>query len=284
MVKQNNGISVIIPVYNRLNFLIEAIKSVLQQTCPPREIIVIDDGSQFDLYHWMENWFPQQLRSGLIQYLWQKNQGVSAARNKGIKHAQCEWIALLDSDDLWKKQKLELQIQKTINGGDKIIHTDEKWLMKGNHLNQKKIHYKPEGNIFLDCLDFCRVSPSSLLIHKSIFDDIGYFNESLKVCEDYDMWLRISLKYQFGLIKQPLVIKQGGHKGQLSKSEWGLDRFRVQSLLNLLKNEKLPSDTKEIVLDKINQKSNYLIQGALKRNNSEVVHFYQKLLQEIKTS
>ena len=107
-------------------------------------------------------------------------------------------------------------------------------IRKGVRVNQMKKHEKYGGWIFEKCLDICRISPSSSMISKKIFDDIGLFDESLKVCEDYDMWLRISSKYEISYLDEPLIVKYGGHDDQLSKVKNGIEQYRIRSLEKIL--------------------------------------------------
>ena len=218
-------ISVIIPTLDRCELLRRALDSVLKQTKKPREIIVVDNGSKDNTHQMVTSLFS------CVNYLKENKGGVSAARNKGILSAKSKWIALLDSDDVWKPKKLEKQITFHINNPKyRLIHTNEIWYRNGKFLNQHKKHEKSGGNIFKNSLSLCCVSPSSALLKKDIFNEYGYFDESLEVCEDYDMWIRISAKEEVGYIDDPLVIKHGGHSDQLSKKFWGMDRFRIECL------------------------------------------------------
>jgi len=205
-------ISVIIPTYNRKNTLPRAVESVLNQTYKPVEIIIVDDGSTDGTKEWFSEMYP------LVHYIYQVNSGVSLARNTGINSARGDWIALLDSDDEWLPDKLELQVKLLQNNAElRFCHTNEIWIRNGVRINQMKKHQKYGGNIFKKCLDICRISPSSSLFHTSVIKDVGLFDESLDVCEDYDLWLRITAKYPVLFLDQPLIKKFGGHTDQLSR-------------------------------------------------------------------
>ena len=269
-------ISVIIPTYNRCDLLKRAINSVIKQTITPKEIIIVDNGSTDQTYQMVSSLFPE------INYFIEKKRGVSAARNKGILESKSKWIAFLDSDDTWKPTKLEKQMEYSVFNQDKyrIIHTDENWYRNKKFLNQLKKHKKSGGNIFKNSLQLCCISPSSVVLKKQIFDDYGLFDENLEVCEDYDMWIRITAKEEVGFLDSPLVLKYGGHSDQLSKKFWGMDRFRIKSLEKNLKNEHFSKSQKINVLDTLIEKLTIVSDGALKRGNKEIFKKYNGKLQD----
>ena len=269
-------ISVIIPTYNRCDLLKRAINSVIKQTITPKEIIIVDNGSTDQTYQMVSSLFPE------ISYFIEKKRGVSAARNKGILESKSKWIAFLDSDDAWKPTKLEKQMEYSVFNQDKyrIIHTDETWYRNKKFLNQLKKHKKSGGNIFKNSLQLCCISPSSVVLKKQIFDDYGLFDENLEVCEDYDMWIRITSKEEVGFLDSPLVLKYGGHSDQLSKKFWGMDRFRIKSLEKNLKNEHFSKSQKINVLDTLIEKLTIVSDGALKRGNKEIFKKYNGKLQD----
>ena len=269
-------ISVIIPTYNRCDLLKRAINSVIKQTITPKEIIIVDNGSTDQTYQMVSSLFPE------INYFIEKKRGVSAARNKGILESKSKWIAFLDSDDAWKPTKLEKQMEFSIFNQDKyrIIHTDETWYRNKKFLNQLKKHKKSGGNIFKNSLQLCCISPSSVVLKKQIFEEYGLFDENLEVCEDYDMWIRITSKEEVGFLDSPLVLKYGGHSDQLSKKFWGMDRFRIKSLEKNLKNEHFSKSQKINVLDTLIEKLTIVSDGALKRGNKEIFKKYNDKLQD----
>ncbi|MGD2186584.1 MAG: glycosyltransferase, partial [Desulfobacterales bacterium] len=226
-------VSVIIPTYNRGWIVKEAIDSVLAQDFYDYELIVVDDGSDDNTSTILKSYGKK------ITVLHQPNQGVSAARNHGIAAASGRLIAFLDSDDLWLPRKLLTQVKFFNDHPDAVINqTQERWVRNGVRVNPKKRHHKFSGMIFERSLALCLVSPSAVMIKKSLFRTVGIFDESLPACEDYDLWLRISCRYPVHLIETPLIIKRGGHDDQLSKAA-GLDKYRIQSLVKIIDGDML---------------------------------------------
>jgi len=256
-------VSVIIPTFNRFNLISRAIDSVLSQTIKPFEIIVVDDGSSDNTSTFIKNNYKS------VKLIKQNNLGVSKARNVGIKNSSGNWIALLDSDDEWEKNKLEVQI-KSLSEYDyySVCHTNEIWIRNGIRVNQKKRHQKYGGDIFDKCLDICRISPSSIIFKKNIIDEVGWFDEGLPICEDYDLWLRITANFKILFIDKPLVIKYGGHSDQLSKSVNGIEAYRIKSLENLLSNTKLIKDYKLLTIKMLITKLGIYKKGLLKRHKT----------------
>ena len=268
-------VSVVIPTFNRRNLLKRAINSVIKQTIEPREIIVIDNGSTDQTYQMVSSLFPD------INYFTEKKRGVSAARNKGIIESKSKWIAFLDSDDSWEPKKLEKQLEFSLFNQNKyrLIHTDEIWYRNNKFLNQLNKHKKSGGDIFKNSLKLCCISPSSALVKKQVFNDYGLFDENLEVCEDYDMWIRITSKEEVGFLDSPLVLKYGGHSDQLSKKFWGMDRFRIEALEKNLKNKCFTKIQKKIVLDILIEKLTIVSNGAQKRGNKDTFKIYSNKLQ-----
>ena len=273
--KQNyESISVVIPTLNRCSLLQRAIESVLKQTLVPSEIIVVDNGSTDDTKKMVCSLYPN------INYLTEEKSGVSAARNKGIKIAKSDWIAFLDSDDIWESEKLEKQLISYINHKTEIrfIHTNETWIRNGKFLNQMKKHQKSGGNLFNNSLKLCCISPSSSMIRKKVFEDHGFFDEKLKVCEDYDMWIRITAKEEVAYLSEPLVIKHGGHEDQLSKKYWGMDRFRIESIEKNINDNWFSREQNKLAYEILIKKLNIVISGANKRGNKKVFEEYSEKL------
>ena len=268
-------ISVVIPTLNRINTLQRALDSVINQTYKPAEIIVVDNGSSDGTLKFLREQYPK------ITILTENKIGVSSARNKGIKKSINQWIALLDSDDAWHPRKLEIQtcmLDSALKEYN-LIHTDEVWFRNNKHINQMKKHKKQGGYIFERCLSLCCISPSSVLFKKNILDKVGLFDESLPVCEDYDMWLKICSSEEVLFAQDKLTYKYGGHIDQLSKSYWGMDRFRIKSIENIIKNFDLTYEQKKQAKKELIKKLKIIINGAFKRNNLSIVNEFSTKLE-----
>lgn len=264
MISIQKSVSVIIPVFNRVKLITRSINSVMYQTYPVDEIIIIDDGSNDGTYDLIRKTFPQ------VILIHQENKGVSSARNVGIKKAKSTWIAFLDSDDEWLPEKIEKQmIMLNKNPSYKICHTDEKWIRNHVYVNPMKKHKKYGGDIYNKCLPLCVISPSSIIIHKDIFDDVGVFDEDLQVCEDYDFWLRMCSKYSVLYLEKKLVKKYGGHDDQLSKRYWGMDRFRIKALERMIDNPFLSTNDRIDTINMAIKKVKILQKGYIKHNNKK---------------
>ena len=285
------NISVIIPTYNRAHLIKDSVSSVLSQTLKPAETIVIDDGSTDETWPILKNlgFSASDNKKNTLRYIYKENGGVSSARNVGIELASSEYIALLDSDDQWKPIKLEKQISslQQENFEARLSHTDEVWIRNGVRVNPHKKHYKTGGDLFKKCLKMCCISPSSAILHRSVFKDYGKFDESLKACEDYDLWLRYCAFEKTHFLGEQLTIKNGGHSDQLSQLYWGMDRFRIYSLEKLLQNKNLSRSNYQLTLTELLRKLKILMGGSIKRGNIElaeelnkkIIHF-QGLLED----
>lgn len=265
-------ISVIIPTYNRADLLKEAVDSVLAQTYQDFELLIIDDGSTDHTRELLVSYETH------VTYLFQENRGVSNARNLGIRSSTGQYITLLDSDDLWLPSKLEQQV--TVMEQDpnlQLCHTEETWIRRGVRVNPKKKHQKYGGYIFPCCLPLCVISPSSVMIRRMLFDEVGYFDEELPACEDYDLWLRITKTYPVHFIETPLIIKRGGHDDQLSRKYWGIDRFRIQALEKLLQTGDLTPEQRKQTLQELRCKCEIMAQGSWKRQKIKEWERYRQI-------
>ncbi len=262
-------VSAIITTYNRRAFVREAIESVLSQDYKVEEIIVVDDGS--------EDGTEEEVKDYPVKYIWKENGGISSARNLGIEVSRGEYLAFLDVDDLWLKKKISTQIKLMEELNYEISYTDEIWIKDGKRINQKKKHRKYSGFIYDKCLPLCIISPSSVIIKRRVFEEVGLFDESLPVCEDYDMWLRITARFPVLFVEKPLIVKRGGHDDQLSKKYVAMDRFRIKALMKMVESGWLDPEMKRRTLLEIERKSLIVANGAKKRGKLEEAEYYFKI-------
>jgi len=274
-------ISVVIPSYNRYEVLQRALASVYAQTYKPKEVIIIDDGST-DKTSQILKLFPD------AKYYFQKNAGVSSARNRGIEKASYEWIAFLDSDDEWHRDKLQEHLELHLNKPELLMsYTDEKWMRDAKEVKLAKKYAKVDKDIFSSSLSHCTIAPSSAVMHKTLFESVGFFDETLEVCEDYDLWLRVAIKHKIGLVDKKLITKYGGAEDQLSSKFWGMDRFRVVALEKLLREsvqEEITStlyDKKEMIRSELLKKYTLLLKGAIKHDKIQDIKIYEKKISEL---
>ncbi len=276
-------ISVIVPAFNRASFLLEAIHSVFDQDCfknptsaLPFELLVIDDGSTDHTEEAVKSLGKE------IKYVFQEHRGVSAARNQGIKLSSGDFIAFLDSDDLWLKNKITAQMSfMQAYPKAMVCYTEEIWVRNGVLVNARRKHKKYSGWIFDRVLPLCLLSLSSALFRREVFETVGDFDEELPACEDYDFGIRLAHRFPIHLIDQPLIIKRGGHADQLSKKYWGMDRFRVYALEKALRLD-LSSEQKKSVEQELVKKCQILVKGFQKRDKHEEVQKYLSLIEEYK--
>jgi glycosyltransferase involved in cell wall biosynthesis len=259
-------ISVVIPSYNRRHTLQRALRSVYAQSSAVDEVILVDDGSSDDSASMVAREFPR------VQLIRQSNRGVSAARNRGIRAAQYEWLALLDSDDCWMPHKIEtLRAAAAAHPDYVLYHSDEIWIRRGVRVNPMRKHRKSGGWIFNQCLPLCAISPSAALIQKAALLDLGLFDETLPACEDYDLWLRLCHRYPVHYIDQALITKYGGHDDQLSRQFPAMDRFRARALHRLLDSEELDADDFDAARHMLLRKLEILLTGARKHANHRLI-------------
>lgn len=279
---ENMMLSVIIPTCNRASFLKEAIQSVLEQdyfdgsAFPEYELLVIDDGSTDNTREVIKPFGER------VKYYFQENKGVSAARNRGLRLSCGNYIAFLDSDDLWMKDKIRVQMSYMKAFPKALVcYTEEIWRRQGIIVNPKRKHQKYSGWIFDKLLLLCLLSLSSALFRSEIFEEIGVFDEKLPACEDYDFGIRVAYKYPVHLISKPLIIKRGGHADQLSRRYWGMDRFRIEALEKALGLDLTPNQEK-LVREELMKKSQILVNGFKKRNRLAEAKKYLLLIDKYK--
>ena len=268
-------VSVVIPAFNRWRLLAEAIDSVLAQSYRDFELIVVDDGSSDATASELAK------LASRLQFFVTERRGVSAARNLGVSQSRGYYIAFLDSDDLWLNSKLERQTRFMDEHPEfHICQTDEIWIRNGVRVNPRAVHQKPSGDIFSSSLELCLVSPSAVMMTKALFERTGGFDEAFPVCEDYDLWLRISAQHQVPLIPDRLTIKRGGHADQLSRSIWGMDRYRILALQKVLRSD-LDRSQEAAVLKMLRHKVAIVAAGARKRGREQEAQNLEAIVTEL---
>ena len=266
-------VSVVIPTFNRAEPLKRAIRSVLEQTFAPFEIVVVDDGSS--------DRTPEVLArfgNAVSPVFHPANRGVAAARNTGIRKSSGSLVAFLDSDDYWLPGKLATQVALFLRRPRTVAcQTEEIWLRRGRRVNPRRKHRKPSGDLFYPSLELCLISPSAVALRRSLLDEVGLFDEALPACEDYDLWLRIACRHPVELIREPLVVREGGHPDQLSSRFEGLDRFRVRALVKLVRSGRLRPPQREAALRALEEKCRVYGEGCRKRGRPFEGGFYLEL-------
>jgi glycosyltransferase involved in cell wall biosynthesis len=266
-------VSVVIPTFNRAQWVGEAIQSVLEQGYARLELIVVDDGSDDQTQDVVQRF------GTALTYVRQAHRGVSTARNRGVEAAHGELLAFLDSDDLWRPGKVMAQVALFQQQPQvQACYTDEIWMRRGVRVNPKRIHQKHEGWIFLQSLPRCIISPSSIMLRRTLWDCLGGFDERLPACEDYDLWLRLTATVPVALLPQRLIVKRGGHADQLSRCVPVLDQYRITALEKLLCTP-LSLLQRQAVLQHLVQKCAVVAQGARKRHQEARSGCYEQKAQ-----
>ena len=223
-------VSVIVPTYNRRAALSEALASVLNQSYRRFEMIVVDDGSDDDTREFLAAHDGAPLRTMRIEHCGMPG----AVRNRGAEVARGRYLAFLDSDDLWRHDKLARQTAYMRASGCRISHTRELWVRDGEVVSQRKQRHRRAGFVFHDSLRKCIIGPSTTMITAELFHAHGGFREDLEVAEDYELWLRITAAEEVGYLSDTLTVKRGGASDQLSAKYAQIEGFRITALAQLL--------------------------------------------------
>lgn len=223
-----SDISVVIPSYNHAHFLKTAIESALTQTYRDIEIIVVDDGSTDNTAYVVEEFL------GKIHYIWQENQGLSAARNTAIRNSQGEYIAFLDADDLWMPTFLEEQIAN-IRRNSKVGLTYSWWsyVDKNGKILPERGNYNKRGDLLMQLALMNYWPPVSVMVRKQCIIEAGCFDDKLTALEDWDLWLRIAANgWEIDYIPRVLV-KYRRHDNNMTLDVERMERNQL-AVLNKL--------------------------------------------------
>ena len=206
----NPLITVVVPTYNRASLVLDALGSVFAQSYRPIEVVVVDDGSVDDTESVVAAWIVEHNQTDAFstRYIKQNNSGGNVARNRGISEAIGDYIAFLDSDDLWQSDKLQKQIKvfdNNPNVGGVYCGVRHVLLESGEARKLAKRSY-PSGKLLNKMLIYDVTAPTSTyIIRKEVFDKVGSFDEELQARQDWDMWIRLASQYEIGVVPDELV-------------------------------------------------------------------------------
>lgn len=263
-------VSVIIPTYNRLPFLQDAVASVRAQTCKDFELIVVDDGSTDRTHAWLE-------RESVRAIALDRAGFPGRTRNAGARAARGDYLAFLDSDDIWMPEKLEHQVAFFREHPDiRICHTREVWRRNGTIVSQSGQRHRREGDIFEDALKKCVIGPSTVMLSKILFESVHEFAEDLEIAEDYELWLHITAREKVGYIDVPLVEKRGGHSDQLSEKYGHIESFRIRALERALARGSFTKKQQDMLRRELARKCLIHARGAEKRGKSKEAAEYRR--------
>ena len=226
--------SVVIPTFSRGWCITRAVESVLKQTYRHLDVWVVDDGGSDNTEELVRS-AAGTSADVAVHYLRAEHRGVSAARNAGVRASSGQLIAFLDSDDEWLPDKMERQVAcLECSPAAALVHGGEIWVRNGAEVEVPRAYRKYGGNVYERCLPVCMIGPSTVVIRRDRFLEIGGFDESFPVCEDYDLWLRLTARWPVALADGPVTRKYGGHPDQLSTSVPVLDEWRIHALCGIL--------------------------------------------------
>ena len=226
----NPLVSIITPVYNGEQYLLAAIESGLAQTYQNFELLIVNDGSIDNSADIIKPF----LKDSRVIYIEQKNAGVAAARNTAIKQARGKYVGFLDQDDLWRNNKLEVQVAALEQDESvALVHSRQDYIdLQGNKIDYEWIT-GASGYCFKDMFKKNRIAVLTVLIRKTIIDEIGLFNEQLSGTDDYEMWLRVTLKYPIQYVDQALAFYRF-HDSNISKNSFRMTVLELKTINTIL--------------------------------------------------
>lgn len=269
-------VDVVIPAYERVALLTEAIESVLAQSYSDLRLIVVDDASPEPLQDKLS------IREARLQFVrLNKNLGPAGARNAGVAGGESPLIAFLDSDDLWLETKLAKQVaQFAADSALQWTHCNEVWYRNGEVVLQRSEHRK-QGGVFLErAFDRCLIANSAVVFRRSFYERHGGFNPHFPICSDFELWLRMLADAPIGFLEEALVKKRAGDWPQVSSTP-ETDRYRVLALHRFYREKRhssLTDQQRDVLLAEAEKKCQILIKGAKKYNKPAREKRYQAWL------
>jgi len=231
------NISVVIPCYNSEKSILKCLQSVIGQSYPVHEVLVVDDGSTDNTSELIINFINQNKLYGKVFLFKQKNSGPSAARNFGISKSKGEYIAFLDSDDYWKDDKIEIQMS--------YIEKDESIFLCASafEINKINVNTTVKEVTFKDLLYRNYFSTPTVIVNSDVFKNGYKFDESIKYSEDYRLWLEIAYSYKCLYVNKILATNQfqklGFGVSGLSANLVKMEKGELSNYLYLWKNHKI---------------------------------------------
>jgi len=287
-------VSVVVPVYNRPGLVTQAVRSVLFQTYFDLEVIVVDDGSHTFFEELVERFSPDPR----FRYIRVEHSGMPGkVRNRGAQQARGEYLAFLDSDDIWYPEKLQRQMELFARIDEKgkteevpLVHCREVWIRGSKIVSQKRQNHRRSGDVFTDALEKCTIGPSTAVLRSKVFRSLGGFREDLEVAEDYELWLRLTSRFRVEYVDMPLVVKRAGHEGQLSEKYGQIEIFRIDALRKLVEKrwffkqfvggtqeERMGNDVQKRAEKEYSRKCRIYAAGSRKRGKSAEAKWYEEV-------
>jgi len=272
-------LSVIIPVYNRRDLLKEALDSLDSQRFKDFQVIIADDGSTDGSDETAESWLKTH-RGHLLRL---KHSGFPGlVRNRAVDLAEGEWIAFLDSDDLWKPEKLQRQLEEIRREPEiRLWHCREIWQRGTQIVSQKKQKHRRRGDLFEDALKKCIIGPSTVLIRRDFWNQTGGFRDDMEIAEDYELWLRMTALEPVGYLDEPLIIKRAGDWDQLSEKYGQIEIFRMRGLAALVESQWFSRHASEqiqsLAVQELIRKYDIYARGCRKRGKEQEAAHYEAL-------